>query len=100
MMKLLVNLIIFLFIKKAFNHISGEIVSELTSSVVDHGFEPQSGQTKDNKTGISCFFAKHAAFRSKNKNWLTRNQVNVSDWSDMFTSGVSTKWISPSSHQM
>jgi hypothetical protein len=34
---------------------SGEIVSELTSSVVDHGFE--SGQTKDNKTGISCFFA-------------------------------------------
>ena len=32
---------------------------------------------------ICCFSAKHAALRSKSKDWLTRNQDNVSEWSDM-----------------
>ena len=31
--------------------------------VVDGGFEPRSGQTKDYKTGICCFSAEHAALR-------------------------------------
>jgi hypothetical protein len=35
------------------------MVSMLDSSAVDHGFEPRSGQTKDNKIGICCFSAKH-----------------------------------------
>ena len=30
-------------------------------------------------------FAKHAALRGKSKDWLARNQNNVSEWSDMFT---------------
>jgi hypothetical protein len=29
------------------NHISGAMVSVLSSSMVDRGFEPRSGQTKD-----------------------------------------------------
>jgi hypothetical protein len=43
------------------------------------GFKPQSGQTKDYKIGICCFYAKHAAERRKNKDWLARNQNNVSE---------------------
>jgi len=35
------------------NRISAVIVSELASSALDHGFEPRSGQTKDNKIGIA-----------------------------------------------
>jgi hypothetical protein len=65
------------------NHIGGVMVSVLTSSVVDRGFKPRSGQTKDYKIGICCFSAKHAALRRKSKDWLTRNQNNVSEWSDM-----------------
>ena len=32
-------------------------------SVVDHGFEPQTGQTKDYEIGICCFSTKHTALR-------------------------------------
>ena len=47
--------------------ISGVIVSMLVSIVVDHGFEPQSGQTKNNEIGICFFSAKHAILMSKSK---------------------------------
>ena len=50
------------------SRIGGVIVSVLTSSAVDHGFQPRSGQTKDYKIGI--FSAKNAALRRKNTNWL------------------------------
>ena len=63
--------------------ISGVIVSVLASSAVDRGFEPGWGQTKAYKIGIYCFSAKHAALRRKSKDWLVRNQNNVSEWSDM-----------------
>ena len=59
------------------------MVSVLASSAVDRGFKPRSGQTKGYKIGICCFSAKHAAFRSKSKDWLARNQDNVSEWSNM-----------------
>ena len=59
------------------------MVSVLASSVVDSGFEPWSGQTKDYKIDICCFSAKHAALRRKSKDWLAWNQDNVSEWSDM-----------------
>jgi hypothetical protein len=59
------------------------MVSVLASSVVDHGFKPWSGQTKDYKIGICCFSAKHAALRRKSKDWLAWNQDNVSEWGDM-----------------
>ena len=50
--------------------------SVFTSSAVDRGFEPRSGETKD------------LNFRSKSKNWLTRNQDIVSEWNDMSTRGM------------
>ena len=68
--------------------IGGVMVSVLASSAVDRGFKPQSGQTKDYKIGIFCFSAKHTALRRKSKDWLTRNQNNVPEWSDMSTRGL------------
>ena len=65
--------------------IGGAMVCVLTSSAVDCGFEPQLGQTKDYKIDICCFSAKHAALRKKSKDWLARNQNNVSEWSDIST---------------
>jgi hypothetical protein len=57
------------------------MVSVLTWSVVDHGLEPRSGQTKDYKIGIYCFSTKHAALRRKSKDWLAQNRDNVSEMS-------------------
>jgi hypothetical protein len=64
------------------------MVSVLVSSAVDRGFEPQSSRTKDYKIGICCFTANHATLRSKSKDWLARNQNNVSEWSDMSLRGL------------
>jgi hypothetical protein len=63
--------------------IDGVMISVLASSVVDRGFEPWSGQTKDYTICFCCFSAKHAALRIKSKDMLARNQDNVSEWSDM-----------------
>ena len=46
--------------------IGSVIVNLLAASVVCNEFEPRSGQTKDYKIGMCCFFAKHAALRGKN----------------------------------
>jgi hypothetical protein len=46
------------------------------------------GEAKDYKIGICCLSAKHAALRRKSKDWLARNQNNVSEWSGMFTRGL------------
>ena len=70
------------------HRIGGVMVSVLASSVVDHGYEPQSGQTKDYKIDICCFSAKHATLRRKSKDWLARNQNNVYEWSDISTRGL------------
>ena len=59
------------------------MVSVLASSVVEHGFEPPSGQTKDYEIGICCFSAKHAALKRKSKDWLAQNHDNMSEWGDM-----------------
>ena len=59
------------------------MASMLVSSAVDRVFEPLSGQTKDYKIGICCFSAKYAALKNKNKDWLARNQDNVSEWGDI-----------------
>ena len=64
------------------------MVSVLASSAIDHRFKPWLGQTKDYKIGICFFFAKHAALRRKIKDWLARNQNNVSEWSDMSICGL------------
>ena len=60
------------------------MVRVLALSTVDHGFDHRSGQTKDYKIGICSFSDKHTALRRKSKNWLARNQDNLSEWSDMF----------------
>ena len=61
------------------------MVSVFASIVVGRGFESRSFQTKDYKIDIYFFSAKHATIRSKSKDWLVRNQDNVSKWSDMST---------------
>ena len=65
------------------NRIGGVMVSMLVSSAVDRGFEPRSCQTKDYEICICCFSTKHAALRRKSRDWLARNQDNVSEWGDM-----------------
>ena len=52
-------------------------------SAVDRGLDSQSGQIKYSKIGIRYFSSKHAALRSKSKDWLAWNQDNVSEWFDM-----------------
>ena len=70
------------------NRIGGEMVSVLASSAMNLGFESRSGQTKDYSIDLCFFIAKQAALRRKSKNWLARNQNNVSGWSDMSISGL------------
>ena len=70
------------------HRIDGVMVNVLASGAIDRGFEPRSGQTKDYAIGMCCFSAKHAALRRKSKDWLTRNQNNVSEWSDISTRGL------------
>ena len=64
------------------------MVSEFASSAADRGFELRSGQTKDYNIVICCFSAKHTALRSKSKDWLARNQNNVSEWGDLSIRGL------------
>ena len=64
------------------------MVSVLGSSVVDRGFHPRSGQTKDSKFGMFCFSTKHVALRRKSKDWLAQNKDNVSEWRDTCTRGL------------
>ena len=42
----------------------------------------------DYKIGICCFSPRHAAFRRKSKDWLARNQDNLSEWGDMSIRGL------------
>ena len=65
------------------NRVGVAMVSVGTSSAVDRGFEPQSGETKDYKSGICYFTARHAALRRKSKDWLTLKEYNVSEWGDI-----------------
>ena len=48
----------------------GVMGSVLSSSAVDLGFEPLSGQTKDSNIDICCFSVKHAVLRRESKDWL------------------------------
>jgi hypothetical protein len=75
------------------NRIGGIMVSASSSCAVYRGFESRSGQTKDYKMGMCCFSDKHAALRRKSKDWLARNQNNVSEWSDMSNRGLLFQWV-------
>jgi len=50
------------------------------------------GKIKDYKIVYFCFSAKHATLSNKNKDWLVRNQDNVSEWSDMSVCGLLFQW--------
>ena len=67
------------YIQKIDNRIGGVMVSMLASSAVDRGFEPRSSKAKDYKICICCFSAKHTELKSTSKDWLARNQNNVSE---------------------
>jgi hypothetical protein len=56
------------------------MVSVLASSAVG-----QLDQTKDDQIGICCFLAKHTASRRNSKDWLARNQDNVSELGTCFS---------------
>ena len=47
----------------------GVMVSMLALSVEGCGFDPWSGETIEIKIGFCCFSAKHAALKSKSKDW-------------------------------
>ena len=70
------------------------MVRMLSSSTVDRVFDPWSGQTKVYKMGICCFLAKHAELKRKSKDWVGRNQDNVSEWGDMSICGLLLQWAS------
>ena len=65
------------------------MVSVLATSAIDREFDSRSDQTKDYVIGICCFFVKHTTLRKKSKDWLARNQANVSEWGDMSIRGLS-----------
>ena len=67
------------------NRTGGVLVNVHTLNVVERGCGFRSGKLKDYTIGICCFSAKHTALRSKNKDWLDRNQDNVSVCSGMST---------------
>ena len=87
-----IHMFVYLYIQHSLtsicSRIGGVIVSMLASSVVDRGFQLWSDQAKDYKIGICCFSAKHTVLRRKSKDWLARNQNNVSEWSDMSIRGL------------
>ena len=62
-----------------FNTISGVVVSVVCSSVVDPGFLHRFCQIKNHKMGICYFSANGAVLRRKIKDWLARNQDNMSE---------------------
>ena len=51
------------------------MISVLTSSVVDRGFKPRSGQIKAYEIGVSCPSGKHVGLRSKRKDRLAGNWI-------------------------
>ena len=61
-----------------FNRFGGIMVSVLASSAVDRGVKP--------KTMKLVFVA--SSLSIKEKDWLVRDQNNVSEWSDMSTHGL------------
>ena len=56
---------------------------------------------QDNKNnGICCSPAKHAALRTKSKDWLVQNQDNVSELSKICICGLQFQWINTIKDQL
>ena len=76
------------------NRIGDGMDSVLASCVIDRGFEPLSGQTKEYKIGICCFsLSTRVSLKIKSKYSLVCNQDNVSEWGDMSIRGLLFQWV-------
>ena len=75
-------------------HISGVMVRVFASNTVDRRFETRSSSTQGYKIGICCFSGKHSTLRRKSKDWLSRNQNNMSECVDMSSRGLLSQWSS------
>ena len=91
---LAIVLSVFLITSSKFNRVGGVMVSVLASSAVDGGFELRSRQTEDDKIGICCFSDEHATLWRKSRDWLARNQNNVSERGDMSIRRLLFQWVS------
>jgi hypothetical protein len=67
------------------NCIGGVKADMFSLNVVDCGFNTRFRQTEDYNIDTCCFSDMHAAARTKNKDWLTRNRDNVSEWSGLLS---------------
>jgi hypothetical protein len=54
----------------------------------------------DYEIGICCLSAHHVAIKWKSKDWLARNQDNMSEWNDMSIRGLLFQWDSIISIQL
>jgi hypothetical protein len=61
---------------------------EIIGKILRYQKGNQKPYIEDYEIGICCFFAIHAALWRKSKDWLTQNQNNVSEWSDLSTHGL------------
>ena len=66
------------------------LVSSRRVCLVDRGFLPRSGQTKDYEIHIYLLSAKNAALRSKSRDRMAENQDNVFEWSELLFQWAST----------
>ena len=64
------------------------MVSMLVLSAADRWFEPRSAKPRDYVIGICWFSANHATLKKKSKEWLARNQDNVSESGGMDIRGL------------
>ena len=70
------------------NRIGGVMDNVLASKCGRSWVRAPVGSNQRLKKWYVCFSANHAAWRRKSKDWLARNQNNVSEWSDMSTRGL------------
>ena len=61
------------------------MISVLASSAGRSWIRARSGQNQDYKINFST---KHTVLRRKSKDWLVRNQDNMSEWTDMSISAL------------
>ena len=66
----------------------------IVSNAVDRGFEPGSGERKDNNIGICWLSTKRESLTRKKKDWLAWIHNNVSKWGEISIRGLLLQWAS------
>jgi hypothetical protein len=82
--------------------IRGELAINYATNPVTSSINMNGSYTlpKGFNIGMCCFSARHASLRRKSKDWLARNQNNVSKWSDMSIRGMLLQWVSTIQFQL